>query len=95
MSVTLLEKPSVNYLEQLLHQASFDAEFRSELLENPAAFGVPADIELVVPTSVEKQDESLFELFDDALGELNIVAECKTTCSWGLTYVCDGYTKGW
>ncbi len=95
MSVTLLEKPSVNYLEQLLHQASFDAEFRSELLGNPQAFGVPADIQLVVPTSVEKQDESLFELFDDALGELNIVAECKTTCSWGLTYVCDGYTKGW
>jgi len=92
MSVTLLEKPSVNYLEQLLHQASFDAEFRSELLGNPAAFGVPADIELVVPTAVEKQDESLFELFDDALGELNIVA-CGITCSWGLTRLCDGYTK--
>lgn len=93
MSVTLLEKPSVNYLEQLLQQASFDAEFRSELLENPEAFGVPADIELVVPTSVEKQDESLFEMFDDALGELNIVA-CAYTCSFGpMTIMCDGGTK--
>lgn len=93
MSVTILEKPSVNYLEQLLQQASFDAEFRSELLENPESFGVPADIELVLPTSVQKQDESFIELLDDALGELNIVP-CRSTCIQGpLTMICDGHTR--
>lgn len=93
MTATLIEKPSINYLEQLLNQAAVDAEFRSELLENPEAFGLASAPELAIPASVEQQDESFFELLDDSLGELNIVA-CQTTCSFGpLTIVCDGATK--
>lgn len=94
MTATLIEKPSINYLEQLLNQAAVDAEFRSELLENPEAFGLASAPELAIPASVEQQDESFFELLDDSLGELNIVAQCSTTCSYGpLTIVCDGTTK--
>ncbi len=87
-----LEKPSAAYLEELFHQAAVDAEFRSELQRNPEAFGIPVYMEL--PESVEKQDESFVELLNDALGELNIAAECESTCSFGpITLVCDGTTK--
>lgn len=87
-----IEKPSVEYLEKLFHQAAIDSDFRSELQNNPEAFGIPAYVEL--PQSVEKQDESFVELLNDALGELDVVAACGSTCSFGLvTYVCDGSTK--
>ncbi|MBW4496784.1 MAG: cinnamycin family lantibiotic [Oscillatoria princeps RMCB-10] len=93
MSITL-EKPSVTYLEQLFQQAAIDADFRDELLANPEAFGIPAGAELALPAAVEKQSQSVFELLDDALGELNIVAQCGATCSVGvITIVCDGATK--
>jgi hypothetical protein len=93
MSTISTQKPSADYLEQLLHQAAVDADFREELLSNPEAFGAPTDIELMLPTSVEKQDQSSINLFNDALGELNIVA-CASTCSFGpYTIVCDGTTK--
>ncbi|WP_414583111.1 cinnamycin family lantibiotic [Scytonema sp. PCC 10023] len=94
MSANLLQKPSAEYLEQLLHKAAIDADFREELLASPEAFGIPADTELVLPTSVEKQDRSFVNLFNDALGELNIVAQCASTCSFGpYTVICDGTTK--
>ncbi|MBW4496783.1 MAG: cinnamycin family lantibiotic [Oscillatoria princeps RMCB-10] len=93
MSITL-EKPSVTYLEQLFQQAAIDADFRDELLANPEAFGIPAGAEIGLPAAVEKQEQSVFELLDDALGELNIAVACATTCSFGpFTIVCDGTTK--
>ncbi|WP_017718744.1 cinnamycin family lantibiotic [Kamptonema formosum] len=93
MSITL-EKPSVIYLEQLFQKAAIDADFRDEILANPEAFGIPAGAELALPAAVEKQDQSVFELLDDALGELNIAVACRATCSFGpFTIVCDGTTK--
>ncbi|MDJ1174292.1 cinnamycin family lantibiotic [Roseofilum capinflatum] len=93
MTTILIEHSPSNYLEQLLNQAAVDAEFRSELLKNPEAFGLSSDTELAIPTSVEQQDESFFEWFDDALGELNIAAQCGTSCNKGpITIVCDGNT---
>jgi hypothetical protein len=93
MSTNLLQKPSLEYLEQLLHQSAIDADFHQELLACPEAFGIPAEMKLLLPTSVEKQDQSFVNLFNDALGELNIVA-CSSTCSFGpYTIVCDGTTK--
>nr|ARD09202.1 DivA [Prochloron didemni] len=89
---TTLEKPSVAYLEKLFHQTAIDSEFRSELQSHPEAFGISADLEL--PQSVEKQDESFVELLNNALGEIDIAAECASTCSFGIvTIVCDGTTK--
>ncbi|MFB2980930.1 cinnamycin family lantibiotic [Microseira sp. BLCC-F43] len=94
MSNATLEKPSVAYeaLEQLLHKAAFDAEFRSDLMANPELFGIVSELSL--PASVAKQDETFVELLNDALGQLDIAAQCASTCSFGpVTLLCDGTTK--
>lgn len=92
MSATLLGNSSVEYLEQLFQLAAIDADFSNELRNHPEAFGLNADIS--VPNSVEKQDESFVELLNDALGQLDIMVACASTCSSGpLTIVCDGTTK--
>lgn len=94
MSNATLEKPFVasEALEQLLHQASVDAEFRSDLMAHPELFGITSEASL--PASVAKQDESFVELLNDALGQLDMAGGCSNTCSAGpLTIVCDGTTK--
>jgi hypothetical protein len=89
---TTLQTSSVEYLEQLLQMAAVDAEFSNELRNHPEVFGINADIEL--PNSVEKQDQSFVALLNDALGQIDIMAQCQSTCSGGpLTIVCDGTTK--
>ena len=94
MSTTLQAKPSVEYLEQLLQMAAVDAEFSNELQNHPEAFGINADMDISLPKSVQKQDESFVELLNDALGQLDIMVACQSTCSFGpLTIVCDGTTK--
>jgi hypothetical protein len=94
MSTTLQAKPSVEYLEQLFQMAAIDAEFSNQLQTHPEMFGINAEIVSSVPQSVEKQDESFVELLNDALGQLDIMVACATTCSYGpVTAVCDGTTK--
>jgi len=94
MSTTLQAKPSVEYLEQLFQMAAIDAEFSNELQNHPEMFGINADMVSSVPMSVEKQDQSFVELLNDALGQLDIMVACATTCSWGpITAICDGTTK--
>lgn len=94
MSTITLEKSSVDYLEQLFNQAAIDAEFSSELARNPEVFGISNNAQMVLPASVEMQDQSFFELFNDALGELNQIVACSSTCSASIaTIVCDGSTK--
>ncbi|MDD1419137.1 cinnamycin family lantibiotic [Dolichospermum sp. ST_sed1] len=94
MPTNTLDKSSVNYLEQLFHQAAIDGEFSSEFSENPEAFGISNDVKIVLPASVEKPDQTFFELFNDALGELNQIVACASTCSASIfTIVCDGTTK--
>ncbi|NEP69943.1 MULTISPECIES: cinnamycin family lantibiotic [Moorena] len=80
-------------LEKVLHQASIDAEFRSEVQNNPEAFGLSATTSL--PESVEKEDHAFIELLNASLGEFDIVAQdCESTCSFGIvTLICDGTTK--
>ncbi|EGJ35563.1 MULTISPECIES: cinnamycin family lantibiotic [Moorena] len=79
-------------LEKVLHQACIDAEFRSEVQNNPEAFGLSATTSL--PESVEKQDHAVIELLNASLGEFDIVAQCQPSCDLGaLTIVCDGVTK--
>jgi hypothetical protein len=61
-------------------------------MANPELFGIVSELSL--PASVAKQDETFVELLNDALGQLDIAAQCATTCSAGpLTIVCDGTTK--
>ena len=90
---TTLQAPSTEYLEQLLQMAALDSEFSNEFQNHPEVFGINADMEFSVPASVQKQDESFVELLNDALGQLDIMAQCITTCSSGITIVCDGTTK--
>jgi hypothetical protein len=93
MSTNVLEKPSVNYQEQLLQRAVVDSEFRSELMSNPEAFGLPTDSKnLVLPTPVAKQDMSFVELVGDDTGLIAPMAQCRSTCVSGWTIRCDGTT---
>lgn len=94
MSNDTLEKTSVNYLEQLFYQAAIDTEFSGEFSRSPEDFGISNDTKFALPTSVEKQDQTFFELFNDALGELNQIVACRSTCTERyFTIVCDGTTK--
>jgi len=90
---TTLQAPSTEYLEQLFQMAAIDSEFSNEFQNHPEVFGINADMEFSVPASVQKQDESFVELLNDALGQLDIMVACITTCSSGITIVCDGTTK--
>jgi hypothetical protein len=84
-----VENSVVDTLEQLLQRSVIDHEFRSELLNNPEAFGIQVDPEnLVLPKSVAQQDMLFIELVNEAM---EIVA-CKNTCVSGYTYLCDGST---
>ncbi|WP_017720753.1 cinnamycin family lantibiotic [Kamptonema formosum] len=87
---SVLEKPSVEDLELLLQRSVIDGEFRSELVDNPEAFGIAADREKIeLPKPVEQQDMSFVEL----VTEDNIFAECGSTCVSGFTILCDGNTQ--
>ena len=82
----------VDTLEQLFQRSVIDLEFRRELLDNPEAFGIPADIKhLVLPTPVAKQDMSFVELVGD---DTTFIAPqaCINTCISGYTIRCDGST---
>lgn len=76
--------------DTILRQAVIDAEFRSALIENPAAFGVtPGDL----PDAVEAIDQESLDFWTEGIAANEIVA-CETTCSAGpLTFVCDGSSK--
>lgn len=83
----VVDKSVVDTLEQLFQRSVIDLEFRRELLDNPEAFGIPADTKhFVLPTPVAKQDMSFVELISDAKD----FAACVSTCISGFTIVCDG-----
>jgi Family of unknown function (DUF5973) len=74
----------------VLRHAAADAEFREELLSDPASFGVSAD---AVPEAVERQDEESLGYWTEGVAASDIYA-CSATCSAGpFTIVCDGTTK--
>lgn len=87
MSATVMDCPVD--LDDVLYQSVVDETFRSELLADPAAFGLD-DPRVVIPAAVEPQDRSLLSL---AAGSV-YMAQCRSTCSSGpLTIICDGTTK--
>ncbi|AFZ23928.1 hypothetical protein Cylst_1653 [Cylindrospermum stagnale PCC 7417] len=92
MSNKTLPEIPMSYLDQLLHRAIVDSEFRIELLSRPEEFGITkADVEnLALLTSVEQQDMSFVELVveDDM-----VRAACGRTCVSGFTILCDGSTQ--
>jgi hypothetical protein len=86
-----VENSVVDTLEQLLQRSVIDHEFRTELLNNPEAFGILVDTEnLVLPKSVAPQDMLFMELVNEAAD----FAACSSTCISGLTWKCDGYSIG-
>lgn len=90
-NTNVLEKPSVNYLEQVLQRAVIDVEFRSELSTHPEVFGLLMDAEnLVLPKAVTQQDMLFIELVKEAAD----FSACASTCVSGYTIKCDGNTIG-
>ena len=82
-----VENSVVDTLEELLQRSVIDLEFRTELLNNPEAFGILVDTEnLVLPKSVAPQDMLFMELVNEAAD----FAACSSTCISGFTIVCDG-----
>ncbi|MFC4911957.1 cinnamycin family lantibiotic [Actinomadura gamaensis] len=72
----------------ILRQAAADADFRAELLESPADFGVAA-----VPSTVEQPDTETLGYWTEGVAAVDVYA-CGTSCSAGpFTIVCDGGTK--
>jgi hypothetical protein len=72
-------------LERMLQQAAVDPDFRSE----SARFGVEQ-----LPESVQEQDQQFFELLNDGMQALEVMAACSASCSFGpFTIFCDGGTK--
>ena len=86
-----VENSVVDTLEQLLQRSVIDIEFRTELLNNPEAFGLLVDTEnLVLPKPVAPQDMLFMELVNEAAD----FAACSSTCSSGFTLKCDGESIG-
>ena len=84
-----VENSVVDTLEQLLQRSVIDHEFRTELLNNPEAFGILVDSEnFVLPKSVAPQDMLFMELVNEGAS----MADCISTCISGLTLKCDGNT---
>jgi hypothetical protein len=74
----------------VLQRAVVDAEFRSALIENPAAFGVSAE---ALPAAVEQIDQESLDFWTEGVAAVEIYA-CAQSCSWGpFTAICDGNTK--
>lgn len=76
--------------DTILRQAVIDAEFRSALIADPAAFGVePAEL----PDAVEAVDQESLDFWTKGIAANEVVA-CASTCSAGpFTFACDGSTK--
>jgi hypothetical protein len=76
--------------ETLTLQAVVDSEFRTELLADPAAFGLSVSD---LPAPVEQPDQEALDFWTEGVAAMEIYA-CQTSCSWGpITAVCDGTTK--
>ncbi|MEG4293826.1 cinnamycin family lantibiotic [Microcoleus sp. C2C3] len=86
-----VENSVVDTLEQLLQRSVIDIEFRTELLNNPEAFGLLVETEnLVLPKPVAPQDMLFMELVNEAAD----FAACSSTCISGFTLKCDGESIG-
>jgi hypothetical protein len=86
-----VENSVVDTLEQLLQRSVIDHEFRTELLNNPEAFGILVDTEnLVLPKSVAPQDMLFMELVNEAAD----FGACSNTCISTYTIKCDGQSVG-
>lgn len=73
-----------------LQQAAVDSEFRTALMDDPAAFGLSGGS---LPASVEQPDQESLDFWTEGVAAMEIYA-CRTSCSWGpFTIVCDGETK--
>ena len=75
----------MNYQNQLLERAVIDSDFYDELLANPESFGFEGEL----PRRVEKQSMFFVEIISDK----SMTRKCVTTCTVGITLVCDGTTK--
>jgi hypothetical protein len=76
----------------MLYQAAVDHEFRTELLDTPATFGMAHDA-FVLPDAVERQEQESLKIWSEGLAAVDVY-DCTSTCSYGpITAICDGTTK--
>lgn len=85
MSTSVLDRVE---RDEVLLQSVVDEEFRALLLANPESFDFSGST-VGFPAAVEAQDRTLLDLASGA----QFSAMCATTCSSGITFVCDGTTK--
>lgn len=85
MSASVLDRVEV---DEVLIQSVVDEEFRALLLANPGSFDL-SEPTFGFPAPVEAQDRTLLDLASGA----QFSAMCATTCSTGITFICDGTTK--
>ena len=98
-----VENSVVDTLEYLLRSV-IDLEFRSELLNNPEAFGILVDTEnLVLPKPVAPQDMLFMGVANPGVANPGVAnpdlgdgvdggRNCVSTCVSGYTIRCDGTT---
>lgn len=84
MSASVLDRQ----LDEVLIQSVVDEEFRALVLADPGAFAL-SEPSFGFPSPVESQDRTLLDLASGA----QFSAMCATTCSSGVTFICDGTTK--
>jgi Family of unknown function (DUF5973) len=75
-------------LDEVLIQSVVDEDFRALLLADPGSFNF-SEPSFGFPAPVEPQDRTLLDLASGA----QFSAMCATTCSSGITFICDGTTK--
>lgn len=89
--IATVSKSSVSP-ETMLYLAAVDHEFRSELLDTPATFGMAHDA-FVLPDAVERQEQESLKIWSEGLEAVDVY-NCANTCSYGaITVICDGNTK--
>lgn len=73
-------------IEQSLFRCAVDEEFRAIVAANPEAFGLAlADL----PACLESPELGLADI---SMAGADVYA-CNSTCSWGMTIVCDKFTN--
>jgi hypothetical protein len=82
----------VSELEELLYLSAVDHTFRTNLLDDPGAFGLERE-NVSLPDAVERQDQESLNVWIQGLEAVEVY-NCTSTCSYGpVTILCDGSTK--
>jgi len=77
-------------LEQTIYRSVVDEDFRALVAASPELYGLEALGGLGFPEAVESEIQQA--LAGTAMVDADVQA-CNTSCSWGMTIVCDKFTN--